>query len=176
MYYFNLCILDIDTRSFSTVALVAASVLVIFFLFADSDCCCSRKKLQKEIWYMFFQKEGLYELTCCSPRDISAEHPCWKECSGEGPQCQTSLLPSPPQPRKKCLPEGLPWNGIGLRVPVWVTNCQLWSVCGAAVRRSCGFSWGCRSCTWWPWDTRLASPRARIHELHLQEELRQQER
>lgn len=166
MYYFNLCILDINTRSFSAVALVPATVLVIFSSFQiHSDCCCSRKKLEKEIWYVFFWKGGLYELTWCSPRDTSAEYLCWTECSGEEPECWTSLLPQPTTVKgetsslRDC--HGVAHCTFGLEAPLWVANWQLWSICSVAVRRRWGFSWGCHSC-----GIALRYPAGHRHRLH----------
>lgn len=152
MYYFNLCILDINTRSFSTVAVVPATVLVICSsLQIHSDYCCSRKKLEKEIWYVFFLKKALYELTCCSPRDISAEYLCWKDHSAEEPECWTSLLSQLTTVKEEMSSlrdcHGVVPCALGLRVPLWVDYWQLWSVCSVGVRRR-WFSWGCHSCSW----------------------------
>lgn len=141
MYYFNLCILDINTRSFSTVALVPATVVVICsYLQIYSDCCNSRKKLE-----MFFRKEGLYELTCCSPRDISAEYLCWKECSGEGPGCWTSLClqPTPVKEEMSSLRDCRVPLSLGSLFELHIGSSDQ-SVAG---RKRC-FSWGCQFCNW----------------------------
>lgn len=127
-----------------------ATVLVICSsLEISSGCCCSRKKLEKETWYVFFLKDALQVLACCYPRGSSAERLVWEVGCGEGPplSAEPPFNTNPPQARKQRLP-----RGIAVLNP-WAQGPSFNCILTALVSLSLGggrrwFSWSCSSCSW----------------------------